>query len=243
MHLKALSIVSLLSLATAANACLVSTSDSDATAEDIGQDSRAIKGGSKATGYPEAVLINTKQSGQLKSACSGALVAPHVVLTAGHCVFQYDGWDITAPYASGGQTTSANQGTTLDWKSKGGSVDPNMHDFGLIFLDQPISLASYPKIATAPAAKGTQFINIGRINNGSLSYSELFVSKPLTVTSGDSVGFPLDYSATTVIEPGDSGGPDLAVGTHTIFAVNSRPSCNVTFSSWALSTTWLLVRT
>jgi hypothetical protein len=38
---------------------------------------------------------------------------------------------------------------------------------------------------------------------------------------GSNAGYPYDYEATEVIESGDSGGPDMKAGTHTIVAVNS----------------------
>jgi hypothetical protein len=79
-------------------------------------------------------------------------------------------------------------------------------------------------LATGAVPDGSSIVNIGRINNGTLSNSALFVSKPITVRNASSQGFPFDYVATDVIESGDSGGPDELPGTalpHTIVAVNS----------------------
>ena len=39
----------------------------------------------RATAYPEAALVDVLRDGQLGAYCSGALIAPSVVLTAGHC--------------------------------------------------------------------------------------------------------------------------------------------------------------
>ncbi|APR74861.1 Hypothetical protein A7982_00207 [Minicystis rosea] len=222
MSQRALSISAFIAFALPLAACLAPTSDSgvDADGENVGRDGRAIIGGSKATAYPEAVLVNMKKGGQLSAYCSGALIAPKVVLTAGHCVYQFTGWDIIAPYASN-QKASASSGATYDWKNAGETVNPNMHDIGLVFLDKAITLASYPTVATSPLASGASVLNIGRINNGSLSTTNLYVSKVLTVDNATSSGFPYDYIAKEVIESGDSGGPDLIPGTHTIVAVNS----------------------
>jgi len=155
--------------------------------------------------------------------CSGSVIAPKVVLTAGHCVDGFTNWKITAPNASG-QKASAASGTTYDWAEHGSeTVNPNHHDIGLIFLSTAINLTSYPVLATTGLGNGSSIVNIGRINNGSLSTTNLYVSKSIAVTSGSSSGFPYDYAATDVIQSGDSGGPDEVPGSspHLIVAVNS----------------------
>jgi secreted trypsin-like serine protease len=190
--------------------------------ESVDDSARPIIGGSPATAYPEAVLVNMKIGGASASACSGAVIAPRVVLTAGHCVAGYDGWDIVAPHA-GGQKAKAVSAATYDWDNESEFVDPTQHDVGLVFLASDIVLSSYPKIATSPVANGTKVVNIGRIKNGKFSNSSLYVSQPVSVRNGKEVGYPLSYWAKETIESGDSGGPDILPGSvpHTIVAVNS----------------------
>ena len=201
------------------SACAVSSTEFDEP-ERLGDDTQAIKGGSLATDYPESVLLLMKVGGSPKSLCSGSMIAPRVVLTAGHCVHGFDSWTVTAPFANG-QTSVSNKSTTFDWHVDGENVDPNFHDVALVLLDTPIDLASYPTLATSPLADNSKVVNVGRINNGQLSNTALYMSKPVTVKSAASSGYPYDYMATEVIEHGDSGGPVFIPNTHTIVAVNS----------------------
>jgi V8-like Glu-specific endopeptidase len=183
----------------------------------------AIADGTIASEYAEAVLVDAYKGGKINTACSGALIAPDVVLTAAHCVDSFDAWHVTAPYASAQKATS-KRGETYDWQGAGSeTVTPNRHDIGLIYLSAPIALTDYPDLADKPLAAGGSLVNIGRIRNGKLSFSELYVSSELQVEPGDRYGYPFDYAAGDVIEGGDSGGPaEIALGgRHSIVAVNS----------------------
>ena len=212
--------LTLMALFAAASACAASAEPSDERFESSDVTEAPIIGGTKATAYPEAVLIDMIQGGSFASACSGSMIAPRVVLTAGHCVYGYEGFRVTAPFA-GNQISDAVAATVYDWKVKSSTVDPKFHDVALIFLGTPIELSSYPAIATAPLKDGSTVVNIGRIQDGYFSSTALFVSPPVTVFDGADIGYPLDYGAVEVIQSGDSGGPDMITGTHTIVAVNS----------------------
>jgi hypothetical protein len=192
-----------------------------ATADGVGDGEAAragrhpIVGGSPATDYEEAALIDMGNS-----ACSGTVIAPRVVLTAGHCVINSKSWDVTAPYA-GGQTASAIDGLVYDYTDTSQTTNPNMHDVGIVILGSEITLGAYPTIADTGSPDGTSIVNIGRIQDGQFSSTDLFVSQPIKIVDGAQYGFPYDYSATEIIQPGDSGGPDMLAGTHTIVSVNS----------------------
>src|SRR3954463_13748090 len=60
--------------------------------------SAPIVGGSTATEFPESALLEMSQQGVIRAACSGAVIAPRVVLTAGHCVAGFTGWNVRAPF-------------------------------------------------------------------------------------------------------------------------------------------------
>src|SRR4051812_39020119 len=168
MSSKGLSLAVLAAQSALLAACFAAGPDSTEGGENTESRGRPIIGGTAATAFPEAVLVDMKQNGQITAACSGSLIAPRVVLTAGHCVYQYNGWNIKAPFANN-QAATATSGATYDWTNAAETVNPNMHDIGLIFLDQPISISTYPTIATSKVADNSQVVNIGRIGSGILS--------------------------------------------------------------------------
>jgi secreted trypsin-like serine protease len=184
------------------------------------EDDAAIVGGKRATKYPEAVLVGLSRNGSPVGYCSGSVVAPHWVLTAGHCVAGFDEWTVKAPFAEQ-QTSSASHAALYDWASHGEAVDPSMHDVGLIELDEPITLDHYPAIAKKRVTFGDAIVNVGRIDDGKLSTTALFVGPSTPALDGAKYGFPFDYASDEWIESGDSGGPVFRGTTHTIVAVNS----------------------
>lgn len=185
--------------------------------------SAPIVGGTTASAYPEAVLLDMYTAGASYPSmiCSASVIAPRVVLTAGHCVEGMAKWRAKAPFA-GNQSAYASSGATYDWAGvTGETVAPNKHDVGLVFLDTPITLSTYPTVMSTGSAIGTQIVNIGRIQNGTASNTSLFVGASVAIQDGAKIGYPYSYYTSEIIQPGDSGGPDVIAGTHKIAAVNS----------------------
>ena len=176
----------------------------------------AIVGGTPASELSEAALIDA--DGFL---CSGAVIAPRVVLTAGHCIPDTSSWTVTVPFANNQSAKSRKAWT--EYKDVGDSVNPNSNDVALLILDTPITLTSYPTLATSPQPNGTKAVNVGRIKNNHISSTALFKGAPVRLELGKPSGFPFSYVSDEVIEDGDSGGP-VYVGSgssRVIVAVNS----------------------
>jgi hypothetical protein len=201
----------------AAYGCAAETADDDAVdAERVAVDVAPIVGGVKTTAYPAAALLNMRAATGASYACTATVIAPRVVLTAGHCVDGMVAWEVIA----NGSLRTSTKGETYDWHENGATtVNPLHHDLGLVYLTDPIVLPSYPTLATQVAAVGAAAIDVGRIRNAAVT-NEIY-SAPITLRSGLTVGFPFDYAAAGVIEHGDSGGPVFLGATQTLVAVNS----------------------
>lgn len=201
--------------------CFLGCAGSSDDDEDVGSMSQLIIGGQVATMYPEAAYLNIDFTSAGGVVCSAALVAPKVVLTAGHCVDTHKTWTVVV----GNESRTSTSATTFDWDEKGStSVNPLHHDIGLVFLDNAINIAAYPTIPGSPVANGARVTNVGRINNGKVT-NQLYMAD-VTVRDGTSVGYPYDYASSVVIQPGDSGGPGFAAGTHSLVSVNSGAGAN-----------------
>lgn len=185
----------------------------DTPEEEEGSTTESIIGGQKATDYPEAALVNGNGF-----YCSGAVIAPRVVLTAGHCAHG-SSFTVKAPFVN---KSARGRRFWTDYVATGEIVNPNTLDVAVIILDTPIALTSYPKLNPNQAADGTSVVNVGRIKDGSLSTTTLYYGAPVAVRDG-APRFPLAYLSTDIIQSGDSGGPVYA-GTganRTIVGVNS----------------------
>jgi hypothetical protein len=159
-----------------------------------------------AVAYPAAALLDA-HAGGIVGECSAAIVAPRVVLTAGHCVHDFSGFTVTAPYAVNAPARASSHAETFDWNVPGDAPSPALHDVGLVYLEEPVHLDAYPSLVRAPLESGVRVRYIGRVSDGAVSRSDLFVGSAHAVRPGADYGWPHTYATSFDAEPGDSGGP------------------------------------
>ena len=149
--------------------------------------------------HPEVVLLD----GQLR--CSGALLAPRVVITAAHCIFNSNTFEITAPLV-GNKKAHATDAIVFN-----DLIDGCENDIGLLLLDTPIYIDNYPK----PERTNEEHPKV-RVLGRSINLMEF------TTTPVHNIYFRSNtcYYTTKLVSYGDSGGPvELADHPHHIIAI------------------------
>src|SRR6266850_202690 len=157
----------------------------------------------EATSHPEVCDVDSG------GGCSGTLIAPNVVLTAGHCISQATTWHVHCPYSSDTTTVTSHEASSPpSWPR---NVDPNTldmnggDDVALIHLDTPIKETRFGKVSLGAFANGSAVYAIGRTNNGRYG-TTLWVSPQMTVSGQDTAHRFWVAVGVSVGENGDSGG-------------------------------------
>jgi Trypsin len=136
-----------------------------------------------------AVLLDSYGANDEKWQCTGTLIAPRVVLTAATCLFHRGVKDlrqvVTAPYAGGVVQQAAR--AILHPTFTGDFV--SQYNVGLVILDTPINLGSYPLVGFRAQPVGTNIRNIGRTLNGGLTENNIYQG-PATPLQPGPVGYP-----------------------------------------------------
>ncbi len=208
MRLRALASICAFALASSSAPLLRACSSHDLEA--TGETTERIVKGTPAVQYPEAVYVTS--DGYVP--CSGVLLAPTVVLSAGHCRGRKSTFEVVAPHADGQSAHGS-----ASWSPYDGSPSKSP-DVMLIFLDAPIVIPHYPTLGATEVQPGTQVVDVGRTRDGVIETGD-YVSPPVTIRGpATALGFPYNYEAVPdVSETGDSGGPIMLAGTHTIVGI------------------------
>ncbi|HSO38038.1 MAG TPA: trypsin-like serine protease, partial [Labilithrix sp.] len=190
-----------------------------------------------ATEYSEAVRI--KVNNAFNDFCSGVIVAPGVVLTASNCIaFNPAGagargtWTVTAPFALGGaQVRNVSVGafetfepnfTTASGGRSNYDSHPELHDLGLLYVDTPFTGVVYPDLSATQYPIGATHPQVSAVGRQTAAETAGLVLSKAVALSASSDAYTHDNVTPVVTTGGDSGGPLLLEGTHTLVGTETR---------------------
>lgn len=191
--------------------------------------------------------------------CSGSLIKPGILLTAGHCTHSgnnaasgwYNSWQYLPAYRSGAApygvwSSYATVYTTSNWYSGGGAV-PNLRDWALIVLNRN---ASGKRVGDYTGTLGVQYPSLigkqvtaigypGNLDAGAIQHSTNSMSNNLGAVSNGIWGSDM--------EGGSSGGPVVLNYGLTYTNSSTQPSDNlrnmaVSVVSWGYTNTAVKVQ-
>ncbi len=183
-------------------------------------DETAIQGGAVDANDPAVGLVWLSGGGF----CSGVLIAPDVVLTAGHCAIE----PIEAFYTGEGKRATtvgvepesglkkhdvADQAPYPGYDINAGCPNPTI-DVGLVRLAKPLTSVKPLALAAAPPKKGAVCRVVGYGIHDDAKGNETFEQKrraDVSVVQLDAAAVLVDWK-TGISDHGDSGGPLLCGG-------------------------------
>lgn len=238
------------SLAAALLLAACSCTSDVSTAPDIGAPSRITYGTLAGSSYPAVVLIIMDVDGEPAYRCSGTLLAPKVVLTAGHCTGEpgeftamriFTESDVqngnnTYPYGGGPNSIEASSWLTYPGFTEAAFA---LRDVGVIVLKKGVTLptSEYGQLPPVNAldglrpSVGTVFSAVGyglqRVNAAQVTSEKVrMIANPhlLQINTGFTGTYSMllsNNASTGGTCFGDSGGPNFVGNTRTVAGVTS----------------------
>ena len=118
-----------------------------APAEHVGEATSAIVGGEDDTGDPAVVAVVSEALNL--TLCTGALIGPRTVLTAGHCNFS----NVSVRFGSDAQAPTRKIAVTTTLVHPSYTMEGAPYDFALLELDTPVTDVAPLALRTTPLAQ------------------------------------------------------------------------------------------
>ena len=186
-----------------------------------------------------------------RSTCSGTLIDPEIVLTAGHCVLLNDDYgysDLTSSPESLRIVVGADMGYNGTVVARGweivphptwtGDITAGVTDLALVKLDRPVeNVATFPLVDFPMPQSGQSAYLVGYGDSG---YGESGVQREGATTIWTVTPAELETGGNANTCPGDSGGPVLIKqdGQWAVAGVNSYGAgtvCSTEQGMWAVN--------
>ncbi len=179
--------------------------------------SQAVIGGSADIAHGSVVSIVAQVDAASPELCTGTVIAPRVVLTAGHCTIGQDPGDLVVGVgpSAGAPTTQLAVAAVITYPGYGGADDlPLGTDLGAIILAEDSGLPSVPLWSGDDAnlvGNAVTLVGYGQTSASDLESSGTRQQVTLDVTSACSALVSFGDSTTNACH-GDSGAPLLVSG-------------------------------
>jgi hypothetical protein len=171
----------------------------------IATDTSAIIGGTADTGDPGVVALQGSSF-----LCTGVVISPRVVLTAGHCLMFWRRFPMTVTFGSSAASPDSSIPIVDAIRQPEFTIEPSLHrDIGMALLATPTSVPPSPLWRTPldAAVVGGQLRLVGYGAAGIGAPSDLMKRQGTTVVDsydGDTIAYSMMPNTTCL---GDSGGP------------------------------------
>lgn len=235
---KPIAATSILATVLFAAACGPQGGHVDLSNAHMAKGSSPIIGGTVDSGHPKVVLLYNRVQGYL---CTGTVIGPSVVLTAGHCTWNEAGSTegTASEFDVFGGTDVVNAG--YDWKLGVTQIhtNPNYNptgfgvgDSGIVILDDiaPTGSMAWASSDQGQISVGAPFTAVGfGITGAGTNTSGTKRTVALSVTALDANEFEFGSSTSNTCS-GDSGGPAIMnlSGVDTVVGIVSYGDANCT---------------